>query len=383
MKRIMVIVGLLVLVVPGWAQGDVTPQGKTALQDREGFRQSLQKLTDLSPNACGPPYGQEKNWPSADVESPLFQQAADIVTQRLNATPASQGSPRDRAAEALRKLEQMSAEINAGWPEENRFHFQILDLATALVVKMTVRTHGRFFVFGIPEEESGKPNQLWHRVGSDEGFAEYDVPQSWLDLYPLHRGPSGNARFLAKFDRGGCAGSIGVAYDAREWNPKGIGNLEQIVKLAGAFGLDSKVPGFAQIGELRTDGVLVTLPYCWFSAIDTWDNPSLCAVDTYDLSGDNVRFRSRAYNRPDLLPVAKAIEYAERRDYGAVLGYCVSAQIADRMVRDLPLYLFADDLRVTRTGTGKRRVELGYGPTYRFDVEKRAGRWLVVAFSSE
>ena len=86
----------------------------------------------------------------------------------------------------------------------------------------------------------------------------------------------------------------------------------------GSFGLDDKVPGFPQIGKLQTDGPLIIPPYCWFSSIDTWDNPSLCAVDTYDLSRDSVRFRSRTYNRPDLVPIAKAIEYAQQRGYRAV-----------------------------------------------------------------
>src|ERR1017187_3212938 len=90
-------------------------------------------------------------------------------------------------------------------------------------------------------------------------------------------------------------------------NPEGNGDLELIIKQAGALGLDDKVPGFAQIGEFRTVGSSITLPYCWFSPIDTWDNPSLCAVDSYDLSGDRVRFRSHTYNRPDLVPVAKAL----------------------------------------------------------------------------
>jgi hypothetical protein len=339
------------------------------------FRQLLRKLADFSPDPCGPPYGREQDWHSAGVEAPLFEQAADIVTQGLNASPASPGLPRDRAAEALKKLEQMSGEINAAWPEESRFHFQILDLPPALVVKMTVRTHGRFFVFGIPEKDPGKSNRPWRRVGLDDESDEHDVPQSRLDLYPLHRGTSGNARFVAKFILSGCAGSIGVAYDAREWNPQDTGGLEQVIKQAGAFGLDDKVPGFAHIGALRTE--------CWFSAIDTWDNPSLCAVDTYDVSGDDVQFRSRVYNRPDLLPVAKAIEYAEQRDYRAVLGYCASAQVARNLVRTVPLHAGAEVLRVTRTGSGKERVELGGGSAYRFDVEERAGRWLVVAFSLE
>ncbi|MGA2905666.1 MAG: hypothetical protein ABSD98_17720 [Candidatus Korobacteraceae bacterium] len=364
------VVLILLLSVCAFAQRAVSPQD---------FRQLLQKLTEFSPDPCGPPYEEEKNWHSATVEAPIFERAADAVIKELNSTAGTTGSPRERAVTALDKLEQISAEVNGAWPKENRLHFQILDLPPALVVKLTVRTHARFFVFGIPEESSGKPNRLWRQVGTDEQFLENDVPQLPLDVYPLHRGPSGNARFLAKFIRSGCAGSIGVDYDAREWNPKGDGDLEQVIKLSGAFGLDAKVPGFPQIGKLQTDGATITLPHCWFSAIDTWDNPSLCAVDTYDLSRDDVRFSSRGYNRPDLLPVARAIEYAKQRDYGAVLGYCASSGIAFRLVRDIPPFVFADDLRVTRTASGKERVELG--DAYRFDVEKRGDRWLVVAFS--
>jgi len=92
-----------------------------------------------------------------------------------------------------------------------------------------------------------------------------------------------------------------------------MGTLREIIEQDGAFGLDDEVPGFAQIGELQTQGALMTLPYCWFSALDTWDNPSLCAVDTYDVARDKVRFETRRYNRPDLVPIAKAIEHARRR----------------------------------------------------------------------
>jgi hypothetical protein len=71
----------------------------------------------------------------------------------------------------------------------------------------------------------------------------------------------------------------------------------------------------------------ITIPYCWFSAIDTWDNPSMCAADIYDLSHDDVRFVSRAVNRPDLLPIAKALEYVSKHDYPAVLAYCASPEM--------------------------------------------------------
>jgi hypothetical protein len=174
-----------------------------------------------------------------------------------------------------------------------------------------------------------------------------------------------------------------VVYEAREWNPEGIGSLEKIIHQEGALGLDDNVEGFPQIGDLRTDSSLITLPYCRFSAIDTWDNPSLCAVDTYDLSGDDVKFQSRVYNRPDLVPVAKAIEYAQERDFAAVRGYCASSEIADRLVREMPPHFFAGEIQVNASGKGSERVELGDGPAYWLEVEERQGSWVVVDFGQE
>lgn len=379
--RITAALALLILAFPATGQSLLARTQQS--RPRPDFRQLLQKIADLSPDPCGPSHGQESGWDSADTEYRLFRQASEKVTAELNATDENLRLPQDRAEEALKKLEEMSAEVNAMWPEENRFHFQILNIDPALVVKMTLRTDGRFFVFAVPDEDiSGKTSRHWQEVGSDDETVEHNPPTFGLELFALKRGPAGNARFLAKLEFAGCAGSIGVVYDAREWHPKGFGELEQVIKQVGSFGLDDKVSGFPRIGNLRTTGPLITLPYCWFSALDTWDNPSLCAVDTYDISADAVRFRSRVYNRPDLLPVAKAIEYAEQRDFRALLGYCASSQIAHRLIRDVPPHIFAEEIRVIPTGKGKQRVELREG-TYRFDVEKRAGRWLVVAFSAE
>ena len=367
----------VLLVILGAEQSSGAPERKPYSPPE--FRELLQKLAGYSPDPCGPPYGREEDWHAFGDESSVFERAADIVTQGLNTT-SGPGSPKDRAMLTMTQLEMTSAEVNAAWPEERRFHFEILDLSPALVVKMTFRTYGTFFVFGQTANDSRESNQLWKRVGEDHVSFEHKVPRLDLDLYPLHRGPSGNPRFLSKFIVSGCAGSIGVVYEASEWNPKNSPEIDQIIQQEGAFGLDDKVPGFAQIGKLRTEGSLITLPYCWFSGIDTWDNPSMCAVDTYDISGDKVRFRSRDYNRPDLLPIAKAIEYAQKRDYSAVLGYCASSKIAQRLVRDLPPIYFGDDIRMTSTGKERERVELG--PDH-FDVEKHGGRWVVADFGGE
>ena len=104
-------------------------------------------------------------------------------------------------------------------------------------------------------------------------------------------------------------------------------------------------------------------------------------MDSYDISGDRVRFAGAVFNRPDLVPVAKVIQYAEARDYPAVLAYCGSAEVARLLLRDIPVFIYADDLHVTRTGATKERVELGSLRSFRFDIEKKRGRWLVTAFS--
>lgn len=353
----------------------------------QSFRQLLRQIAGEPPDRCGPQ--SEKDEDDARIESSVFGDALDIFVAELNAAPAEPKPPLSGATEALEKLERASAEINAAWPDEDRFHFQVLDIPPAFVLKVTFRTRARFFVVGVPEDSQWNPGRLWRQVGHDEESIEHYATALSIDLYPLHRGRSGNARFLAKFGFTGCAGnSMGVAYDAREWNPNSGGNVEQIIKQDGAFGIDEVANGhkptqkdpFTPVGMLHTDGPLITLPYCWFSAVDTWDNPSMCAVDTYDLSSDDVKFRSRSYNRPDLVPIAKAIEYAEKRDYPAVLGYCSSGDVARRMVRDVPLYVFAGDLQVTRKGDGKEHVEM---EGFHFDVEKLGGRWLVAAFSAD
>ncbi len=344
------------------------------------FRQLLNKFADVPPDPCDK---SSEEFFGLEFEHSLFRQAADIFTQELNAANTGPTPPKDRAAEALKKLERVSTEANAAWPDENRFHFYIHDFPSLLVLKMTFRTHATFFVFGIPEKSSGKPNRRWKEIGSDEESFKNDSFRSWLHLYPLHRGPSGKVRFLAEIRYGGCTGNVGFVYDVREWDSKGAGALNHIIKQAGSFGTASDEDPFVPIGMLQTQGALVTLPYCWYSPIDTWHNPSMCAVDTYDISGDKVTLRSRAYNRPDILPIAKAMESARKGDYAAVLEYCASEDVARRLVRDISAFEYAVGLQVTRTGDGKEHVELSDSSTIRFDVEKRTDRWLVVAFSVE
>jgi hypothetical protein len=389
MGTLRVILAWLLLAAPCWIQSDGESSTTTTTQETKEFRQLLEKLAPQPAGPCEPPVN-----PNADIraiESSLFQRATSLLLSELNAAGNAQVQPHQRATAALKALERLSTDVNSAWPDENRFHFQVLNLTPVLVTKLTIRGHQAFVVLGVPRDASGQPGHMWQEVGSDDEAGEHDWPPSSIDLYPLKRGPSGHARFLARLIYSGCAGSYGVAYDAREWDANESLGLYQVIKQEGSFGLDDAPAGnrhspehpFAPVGALHTQGALINLPFCWFSAIDTWDNPSMCAVDTYDVSGDQIRFLSRAFNRPDLLPVANAIEYAEHRDYPAVLAYCASAKVAWKLVREIPPDVFAGDLRVTRISERKERVQLGFPNSYRFEVEKQDGRWLIFAFSEE
>lgn len=353
----------------------------------ETIKSLLKEMAQVPPDPCGQPWS--ANSAAKSSESSLLQKASEETLSALNEGDPESSAARDRAAAALKKIERLSDEINAGWPQESRFHFQILDIAPALVLKIGIRAQEMFFLLGIPEKDGfGKPNREWRVVGRDDLELDHPAPRNWIEISPLRRGPSGKARFLASIGYTGCAGSSGVLYDAREWDPSGLGELDTVIKQEGAQGMDEGFTGgkptrkdpFAPIGQLETGGPLITLPYCWFSAIDTWDNPSICALDTYDVSGDSVKFYSRTYNRPDLVPIVKAIEYAEKHDYPAVLAYCADADLARRMVRDITTSYFAGDLQVTRKADGSELIEMGGPNGDRFTVKKSGDRWLIVGY---
>ncbi|HXS97566.1 MAG TPA: hypothetical protein VN736_23365 [Candidatus Limnocylindrales bacterium] len=363
---------VLVAALAGFAA--LQAQAQQPETPQPDFPQLLTRIAAYSPDPC-----LEDLDAPVNLEANILSQAAELVTQRLN-TESESSNPQTLATTALKTLELQSSVTNLAWPEEARFRFEVLEVPPILVVKLGIRTQETVFVLFRQPPSRGK-RSAWEYSSI---YSQMDHAfRTLADVVPLHRGPSGRARFLVTVNTFGCAGSFSIAYHAREFAPKRARNLLEIIDAGGARGLDDKVPGFEQIGEPRTEGAIVELPYCWFSPIDTWDNPSLCAVDRYDLSRDDVQFVSRTYNRPDLVPVAKAIEYAEARDDRALMGYCASPGLAQQLVRDLPLHIFADEVRVTELASGRELVELGLETTYRFTVERRNGVWLLVSFSSE
>jgi hypothetical protein len=362
-----------ILALPLVAQ----PQARPAISPRPDVRQLLTELNGISPDPCGSTPVNERDMDPSLIKMPLLNAVSEAVADALN---SGSDPPAERAKKALERIKDESSQINSSWPVENRFQFDILDLNQILVIKMSVGVYERYFVFGSAAGGPGKPNDAWRRVYLIEDDSEFDVPWARVTLYRLRRGPSAQPRFLASYTMGGCAGSVGVAYDARQWNPEHGGSADQIIDLKGALGLDDKVKGFPQIGKLQTGGATIDLPYCWWSAIDTWDNPSMCAVDSYDLSGDAARFVSRRVNRPDLLPIVRATEYAEKRDFPAVRSYCTNDPVARRLVEWAPGLLFEVEVKTKILGVGRELVYDDSG-NYRLIVEKRGTRWLVASFT--
>lgn len=343
------------------------------------FEDLLKKFTSARANPCESDLSDPNL--SGD-ENRLFDAADQAVVEQLNAKDQAV-RPAALATTALRRLKGLGEQINHDWPEDKRFDFKVTETPPAILVQMTYRNRATFSFFAIPN----KPGKRWQYFGAQDdhrswsnGF-EYDS----VGLTPLIRGPSKRVRFLATFHLAGCGSGEGVGYYAYQWNPERDGTLDEIIKLEGSesrLEATDKEP-FKPIGRLRTDGQLITLPYCRFSTIDTWDNPNLCAVDSYDISGDRARFSGTVVNRPDLLPIASAVKYAQEHDYPAVLAYCESAVVARKMMKDVPIHVFGPDVLVKRLSPSSESVEIGDDPSLRFVVVKHGDRWKVASFRLE
>jgi hypothetical protein len=365
----------------------VAAHAQTKTTDEELHR-LFARIATAKPDNCDLPTDEPAD--EDKVESTILQAAEDRALEGLNTRSAKPEQAKEILIQTLDPLERMSEKVEAAWPKENRWHFEVVEMLPAIVIKLTYRTREHFRAFGIVQStEKGKLPQ-WQHLGQDHWDNYQDMPWSRLGLYPLHRGPSGAVRFLAAMTGGGCAGSFGLRYAIEEWNPGEDFYVSEVVSQSGAEGLDAepeqpptkKVP-FPTVGVLKTEGTRITLPYCEFTQLDTWDNPSLCMVDTYDVSEDAIRFVGRRYNRPDLAPIAKALEYAKAHDLPALRGYCASDAVAQKILREFPEgYGFDAELEVLQLGAARERVRPAYSGVPGFVVERRGGRWLIVSFDA-
>jgi hypothetical protein len=354
-----------------------------ALPTTEPIQQLQNTIAELA-HAPADDCGWESDVPplfSADttkLESELFDQADAALLKALN---ASGGSSRETIVQVLDTMHEISERANKTWPAGRRFQYQLLHVEPVFVVQFHIRSRSTFSVFAVPAlppyPKKGK-NTEWFRVGGDdERWGEHNSDES-VELYELARGPSKLPRFLSKSSHVSCGdGQTGIEYVGYEWNPSSTGDLHEVLSRKGA--VSGEV--FPVIGKLETKGPKITLPYCWWSAIDSSVWATLCSVDTYDLSGDYVRFLSTSTNRPDLETVAKVIEYAQARDLRAVMSYSASQTVANKLVELMPPFVFNAGGFYSEPARDRETIDIEDGEHLRFALERRNGRWLVVQFA--
>ena len=186
------------------------------------FEDLLKALSPAPGDACDFPDKDREGTPFSDLEYQLFQQADKAIAQALNEKAS--------AAATLEKMERLSAEINHKWGDERQFHFQVIDLQPAVLVKMTYRNRATFSFFAKTSNDS------WRTIGASHDHRPMPTGgYESLDLFPLARGPSHRPRFLARFSDAGCGSGVAVEYYAAAWNRQSpAASLDEIIKLEGS-----------------------------------------------------------------------------------------------------------------------------------------------------
>ena len=358
------------------AQAPDSKPSQSIDQFKDQFKAVAVELASAPADTCSlaPAHFQPQN--ATKLEDKLFDLTDTAVLNALHA----KSSDLDRAAAVRRTLEAFaaaSADANKSWPDEKRFHYKLLAIYPILVVQFGLRNRTTYSAFGIPElKPTGprRPNHEWLKIATDPLRWGVRSGNEELEISSLYEGPSRRARFLAHYTFAGC-GDVprGIAYKGYEWDAAWTGKMRLILDREGA----ASGALFPAVGELHLSGKRITLPYCWWSAVDESVWASLCSVDEYDFSGDLVKFLGTKTNRPDLEAVARAIEYGERHDSAALLGYSVDARTADDIAENMPAYVYPDVVTVTQINTIRETVTLGDGPVLHFTLIKRGDRWLV------
>jgi hypothetical protein len=371
--------------------GSRTAAAETRFKDL-ATQLAAQPADDCSPLTAGPP-------PTAihEAENNMFAAVDQGVVAAVDG-PESVGRAASVADFVLRQFQDLSAQANSSWPDDRRFHYQVLDLGTAIALEFTIRSRATFSVLGVPELFGGsdqrRNNNYWEQVGNDAFRTGAHRSEEKLDLTRLEPSPSRRARFFAQFSQVGCGGTpTEVDYRGYQWNPADTGNLKTVLHqsgvIAGAGAFDELASPNAQPqhvtasvdGTVQITAKTVVLPYCRPSAVETHGGPVLCDVDTYDVSGEDIRFVSRTTNRPDLDAIAKLIEYAQGRDVLAASAYTADPKVAHDAMQQIPTDIAIESIRVMHASPTKETVHMQDGLDLTFDLAKIRGRWLVTAFT--
>jgi hypothetical protein len=356
----------------------------TQAQDKaKQFQAAYAQLQAYAASACDSINGLDDYDKAAKLEQTLLDAADSELVDALNRNAASP-QPASVARAELDALQHEAESTGSKWAKDVRFRFTVKSLPPVVAVTMAVRNHEVFAAYALAQVDYPRKGLAWKTAAS----SLYDTNFSWsqVELRNLQRGPAGHARLLAKTEWGGCAGSYGVKYEGLEWDPQNnIGEMDSLFETEGAWGLETE-PGpvtaknpFPMVGAFTTIGSRITLPYCMFTGIDWWDNPSLCAVETWDLSGDQVRFVSRRWNRPELLPIARAMEFAGNHEFVELRAWCASDELARRLMAIAKFGMGGDNPAVKTQGPARERVTLDEVGT--FIVEKRGDQWVVAGYT--
>jgi hypothetical protein len=350
----------------------------------EHFKELAQQLAAQPPvNCCYDNY----DWPTGhpeELESKLFDEARKFITDSLN---NGSSQPMTAVKEALKTLSLASDNIHKHWPEDHRFRYEIFDVSPIILAKTTLRSSAAAIAFYMIDS---KRKTTW----SSEDVTQNDLKRNTMiqnvQVYPLSRGPSNQARFLIFSSITACGHGTEEEFTGYQMNPDTT-YPEQILHRKGseeAFDGDieerespqskfNKKPLRKFNNSFNASGKKITLPYCWFSVVDTWANPTLCMADTYDLSMDEVRFVGRKINRPDIYAVAKAIEHAQNGELESIRGYTVTSQVAKKILNSMPSHIFNEKTTVTHKGSNRELIRLQGYEIREFEMQRINGTWLI------
>jgi hypothetical protein len=192
------------------------------------FDSEVLALADASADNCGwdEPKSSTFTGDTTKLEDDLFDKADGVILEALN-TPGAE--PAKAISEALETMRAYGDHAGRAWPEDRRFHYELLAIQPAFVVSYHVRSRSTWSVFAIPEEATwpkrGK-NAEWQRVGEDDSRWQEPKGDQHVELHSIMRGPSHRARFLSRSSEISCGDGItGLAWKAYEWDGRDTGSL--------------------------------------------------------------------------------------------------------------------------------------------------------------
>lgn len=318
-------------------------------------------------------------------EDKLFEAASGVVLDALDSHPSD---PVQAVTEALERLRRLSQKSEMAWDPATRFRYQVLNIAPALVVKFAVRTQETYatYIHG-PALDAlpGASGKGWHAEAMGEPEWKGHSSFEHLHVYALHRGPSGNPRFLSVMRVNSCAGPAVTFYTAYEWHkisyPPPPPFLWTRNKVLDRKSLDSDRQ-WPHWMNFEVKGDKLKIPYCWDGGLHMSAWASICSLDTYDLSGNFIRLTGTRTDRPDRAVIARVIKLAQQHDLRAVGAYCATEAVANKVTSLMPTgFLYFVGINAKRLGPGKEELELSDDWVLKFTLVKSAGRWLIDGFS--